>query len=96
MRVSNAKTQQFLQKYKKPSQEVTEDSGRKLPNDKVKISVKPREVFKISGNNPADPTVSTKVLDSLNMGMVNFTQEQRDTFAKVLASRAEAVASKNS
>jgi len=60
----------------------------KKKNDSVEISHQKIEKMKIDSNNPDDPTVSTKVLDSLSTGMINFSQEQRDALATILSERA--------
>ena len=68
----------------------SESSMKRFEGD-VKVDIKPRERFSISENNPDNPQVSTKVLDSLNSNMINFSQEERDTIAKILGGRAQKV-----
>ena len=45
--------------------------------------------FSIKENNPDNPVVSKKVLDSLDMGMINFNQKERDTLAQILSDKAQ-------
>ena len=35
-------------------------------------------------NDPADPLVAKKILDSLSLGFINFSQQERDAIAKIL------------
>lgn len=38
----------------------------------------------IKKNSPDDPIVSKKILDSLDLGFINFSQKERDTLAKIM------------
>lgn len=51
--------------------------------------------FSIKENNPENPVVSKKVLDSLSLGMVNFNQKERDTLATILSQKSESVKAKS-
>ena len=91
MRIDNPKTQHFLIQYKSSpnkNENIDEHKRSELPQDKVHISISKHKEFKISENNPEDPTVSTKVLDGLKMGMINFSQEQRDVLATIMQEKA--------
>lgn len=68
--------------------------SKKIENHKdhspdVVVNVRKVDNFSVSQNNPKDPTVATKVLDSLSTGVVNFSQSQRDAIAKVLSRQAK-------
>lgn len=45
----------------------------------------------IGDNNPESPLVSKKILDSLSLGLVNFSQEERDCIATILSDKAKKV-----
>jgi hypothetical protein len=72
-----------------PKSEVVDGQGQKK-DTYVKISFRPREKV-IKKNSPDDPLVSKKILDSLDVGMIQFSQKERDTLAKVLGAEAERV-----
>jgi uncharacterized Zn finger protein len=97
MRIDSAKAQNHLQKYKRLDnhQESGPASARSKLEDKVEISSKKPEQFRVANNSPNDPTVPTKVLDSLNLGMINFNQQERDTLATIMSEKATQVRQKN-
>lgn len=97
MRIDSAKAQNHLQKYKRPNnhQESGPASARPNLEDKVEISSKKPEQFRVATNAPNDPTVSTKVLNSLNLGMINFNQQERDTLATIMSEKATQVRQKS-
>ena len=86
------KIETHIQKIETPVKTIPKESFPaqlpKIKNDSVEISHQKIEKMKIDSNNPDDPTVSTKVLDSLSTGMINFSQEQRDALATILSDRA--------
>lgn len=43
----------------------------------------------IGDNNPDSPIVSKKILDSLSLGLINFSQEERDCLATILSDKAK-------
>ncbi len=43
----------------------------------------------IGDNNPDSPIVSKKILDSLSLGLINFSQEERDCLASILSDKAK-------
>jgi hypothetical protein len=93
MKVSNSRSQQFLQNYRNKAKA---QSSEAMPNqvqgkveDKVELQIKKMDHFKVAKNDPTDPTVSTKVLDSLNSGMINFSQEQRDAIATIMSEKSK-------
>lgn len=45
----------------------------------------------VADNNPDSPLVSKKILDSLNLGLINFSQEERDVIATILSEKAKKV-----
>lgn len=45
----------------------------------------------IQKNDPKDPLVAKKILDSLNLGLINFDQRERDGIAAILSGRAQKV-----
>ncbi len=95
MRVDSAKTQHFLTNLRKKNLEQdSQKSETQTADIKVELNSKPTEHFKISENSPNDPTVSTKVLDSLNMGMINFSQKERDVLATIMSEKANSVKQK--
>lgn len=61
------------------------------PQDKVEVRFKKIDHLKVGDNNPDRPLVSTKIIDSLNSGMIKFDQKERDVIAKILESRAEGI-----
>lgn len=92
MRIDNPKTQQFLKQYKpnkKNNVLQDEPKPRAKMEDRVQVDIRKHKSFKVSENKPEDPTVSTKVLDGLNAGMINFSQKQRDVLAKIMSEKAE-------
>lgn len=95
MKIENSKAQQFLQKYKDKSHPPGDKKFVRdnliMPSENITLSKKTTEHFKIKNNSPDDPQVSTKVLDSLNSSMINFSQDQRDTLATILSNRATQV-----
>jgi hypothetical protein len=42
----------------------------------------------IQKNDPSDPAVSKKILDSLDLGFIDFSQEERDVIAKIMMDKA--------
>lgn len=48
----------------------------------------------IKENRPNDPMVPKKVLDALDIGLINFSQKERDTLADILMGQAEEVRQK--
>lgn len=92
MRIGSAKVQNHLQQYKSSSSEERNDLKKPFsPKDKVEITTKKIEHFQVQENSPDNPEVSKKVLDSLNMGMINFNQKERDTLATIMANKAQEV-----
>lgn len=92
MRISNPRAQQFLQQYKKKTKSMPSDQPMtELPKDKIQVSIRKNKTFKVAENNPEDPTVSTKVLDGLSMGMINFSQKERDVLATIMSDKANKV-----
>lgn len=63
----------------------------KVLDDRLELQSTQKPFFKISHNNPDDPTVSTKVLDGLSSGMINFSQNQRDVLAQIMSDKAERI-----
>jgi hypothetical protein len=94
MKVSNSRSQQFLQNYKKKAQTQSPEAMPKKVEDKVEVQIKKIDHLKVAKNDPNDPTVSTKVLDSLNTGMINFSQKQRDAIATIMSEKSDKVRSK--
>ena len=62
-----------------------------VTDDRLELQSPRKPFFKISHNNPDDPTVSTKVLDGLSSGMINFSQNQRDVLAKIMSDKAQRI-----
>jgi hypothetical protein len=93
MRVDSAKVQNHLQKYRKSEKPAADRlaPGQNSPKDKIQINSKKNDTLIVAKNTPSDPTVSTKVLDSLNLGMINFNQKERDTLATIMGDKANAV-----
>ncbi len=60
----------------------------------ISIRKKGAPAHVISKNDPKDPLVSKKILDSLNLGLINFDQRERDTIAKILVGKSNQVKSK--
>ena len=58
----------------------------------VGLSVQDQKVVNniLKGNNPSDPLVAKKILDSLDLGFINFNQRERDAIAAILGAKAEA------
>lgn len=54
----------------------------------VEIRTKSTPESVIKQNRPDDPFVSKKVLDSLNLGLIKFSQTERDTLAKIMMKKA--------
>lgn len=90
MKVTNKTHVNSNIELKKPSPKKNISS---LPD--VVVDIKKLQNISISKNNPQDPTVATKVLDSLNSGIINFSQQQRDAIAKVMARQANLVQKKS-
>ena len=42
----------------------------------------------IGKNQPNDPVVSKKILDSLSLGLINFSQKERDIIAKIMMNKS--------
>ena len=98
MRITNPKAQYILQKKHLEARSKKNNSlySDKHPTeDKVDIKSKRVEHYAISKNSPEDPTVSTKVLDSLSTGMIDFSQEQRDVLATIMSEKANKLKSKS-
>ena len=92
MKVSNQAVPNIQPKAKEiASKKEAPQKNVNAPVDKVKVHTQVAKVFKVSENNPSDPTVSTKVLDGLHSGMINFSQEQRDVLATIMSDRAKAI-----
>lgn len=95
MKITNPRTQQFLQEHRQKKFAQAKQNAQKQtvqpPQDKVEIKAKKTDLLKVAANNPSDPTVSTKVLDSLNTGMINFTQNQRDALATIMSEKSARV-----
>ena len=90
MKVSNQAAPNIQPKAKEiASKKEAPQKNVNAPVDKVKVHTQVAKVFKVSENNPSDPTVSTKVLDGLHSGMINFSQEQRDVLATIMSDRAK-------
>lgn len=78
---------QNFQLKNNPQKNLLETNHQISPD--VIVDIKKIDNFTIRDNNPKDPTVATKVLDGLKSGIINFSQDQRDTIAKVLSHQAE-------
>lgn len=91
MKVSSQKQAPIISKHIKKNTSTAAKSNKPA----VQVQIRKMENLKVAKNNPSDPTVATKVLDGLNSGMIDFSQNQRDAIAKVLASRADAVDAKS-
>ena len=91
MKVQTA-TNHLIPKQKASQAEVmAAKSPQQDIEDRVEIRAKKIERMSVEKNSPDNPRVATKVLDSLSTGMVNFSQDQRDVLATILAERAEKV-----
>jgi hypothetical protein len=94
MKVNNQANRPLMQRRAQQQQLKGKQPHHHEVKDKVHISVKPHQRMSVGQNSPKDPTVPTKVLDSLDSGMIDFSQEQRDVIAKILSEKAEAVKAK--
>lgn len=54
----------------------------------IEIRTKSTPDSVIKQNRPDDPFVSKKVLDSLSLGLIDFSQAERDTLAKIMMKKA--------
>lgn len=57
----------------------------------IDVRIKGEARNAIKKNDPRDPTVATKILDSLDLGIINFSQRERDALAKILMGQAEKI-----
>jgi hypothetical protein len=89
MKIDNIRLTDIVsnQQYNKLKKEIK--SNINTPKDSVQLRSQKYENFRISKNDPTDPTVSTKILNSLNSGYVNFDQNHRDVIASILNENRE-------
>ena len=103
MKINDSNVKQNLQKYNRPMSSSSKNSQSKSsgdtpfsPKDKVEIHFKKMDHLKVQKNDPTDPMVSAKVLNSLNSKFIDFSQKERDTISTIMQNKAEAVNAKRS
>ena len=72
------------QSRKRPQTPIATGLGIAI-RDKVELS-NPNPIQK---NNPENPLVSKKILDALDLGLIDFTQDERDAIAKIMMGRSK-------
>lgn len=102
MKTNNTTTQRLNNIYKKniSRKDVTTslhsktDQNNKLNLSKdIKLEIRANIIpeYSIQENNPSDPLVSKKILDSLNSGIINFDQDERDHISSILNKKADII-----
>jgi hypothetical protein len=77
------------QRVQTPKEKMAHAQRAKKDQTDAKVMLSKQDTVKVAKNDPNDPTVSTKVLDSLDTGMINFSQEQRDVLSTIMAEKAQ-------
>lgn len=79
------------QRVQTPKEKSAQAERTKEKKADAQVQISKKDMIKVAKNDPNDPTVSTKVLDSLNTGMINFSQEQRDVLSTIMMEKAQVV-----
>lgn len=77
------------QRVQTPKEKMAQSQQAEKNQADAKVKLSRQDTVKVAKNDPNDPTVSTKVLDSLDTGMINFSQEQRDVLSTIMAEKAQ-------
>lgn len=88
--------QKLYNSGKKPETKANAESKGEVIATGIGISIRHKGDSEnvIQQNSPTDPLVSKKILDALDLGLVNFEQGERDALASILYEQAEMVRKK--
>jgi hypothetical protein len=89
VKVTNVKTQTFKDQPSEKSSPKLKPNEEKESSPAVYVDIRKQELHTVKENKPEDPTVSAKVLDSLQSGMIDFNQKQRETIAVILSEKSQ-------